>query len=312
MTEYLSGWQDILIKVPNDWEMVFEKKKPKKQKKETGYFGFRDSNSKKLEIRWAKFEKPPLNDKIIENYKKSLKKQHKDINIKSEGSSDVYEHHSRYLYWELKKENFQGYLMVWCCVETSRLIICQSQFLIKESSKEKPRITEIISNINCHSKKPFVIWTAPNLQVYSPPEMKIVKRAFLIGLSFIQLHNLSDNFDLLAYRLGLAKRKVKNFDELPEWFKEYYKKNLPGIFANYNPGNFEKLLFDKKKEIWCNLQEHNKKVSISSAKNFYKTYIWLNTEKNDIYCIIYAKKKPPGEEVQDLFDKMTKIMIKNN
>ena len=312
MTDHVSGWQDIIIKVPNDWEMIFEKKKPKKKKKESGYFGFRDLNSKKLEIRWAKFKKPILNDKVIEDYKKSLKKAHKTINIKSEGSSEVNKHNSSYLYWEIKEQKIQGYLMAWSCPETSRLIICQSQFSIKESSKEKPRVTEIISKINCHSKKQLVIWTAPNLQVYCPPQMKLIKREILIGLSFLYLRDKKNNYDLLAYRIGLANRKVKKFDEIPEWFKNYYKKNISGISTNYNPDEFEKLIFEEKKDIWKNVQSFTKKINLGSGNQYYNTHLWLNSEKNDIYCIIYVKKKPPSEEIQELFDKTIKLIIKSN
>ncbi|MHA2363081.1 MAG: hypothetical protein ACXAC7_03925 [Candidatus Hodarchaeales archaeon] len=307
------GWQDILVKVPSDWEMFFEKKKPKKQKKEVGYFGFRDLKSKRLEIRWVRYElkhKPKIKD-AFEDYKKILKKSQKDINKRAEGTNEIKSHESRYLYWELRSENdegIQGYLVNWICDESLRLFICQSQFPIKESSIEKPLMMEIISQVNCHPKGDFTKWSLPNLQVSTPLGMKLIKRNILIALSFIQLRN--KDLDLLAYRIGLAEQKVKNDDELPDWFKSYFKDKLPDIPSNYKPDTFEKFLFEKKQTIWKGVQKKEKKISLSNR--YYETYIWSNLEKNDIYCTIIKMKKLPSSKIEKLIEKMIKMIILNN
>ena len=166
------------------------------------------------------------------------------------------------------------------------------------------------SNINCHSKKDLLIWTAPNLQVYCPPRMKINKKEILIGLSFLQLRDIKDNYDLLAYRFGLANQKVKNFEEIPEWYENYYKKSISGISSNYKPEKFEKLIFEEKKDIWKFTQRRDKKIGLGIR--FYETYLWLNSEKNDIYCVIFVKRKPPSEEIQELFNKIIKLIILGN
>ncbi|MFX0209784.1 MAG: hypothetical protein ACFFDT_27630, partial [Candidatus Hodarchaeota archaeon] len=84
------GWQHILVKVPNNWYMIFEKKERKKSQEKTGYFGFRDSKEKKLELSWAKIDKkvPKINS-VIDDYFKSLKKSYKKIKIKTEGSKKI-------------------------------------------------------------------------------------------------------------------------------------------------------------------------------------------------------------------------------
>ncbi|MHA2096767.1 MAG: hypothetical protein ACW98F_19300, partial [Candidatus Hodarchaeales archaeon] len=52
------GWQDIVLNVPNEWEIVFATKTPKKKGKEiTGYFGFRTTEKKILEFRWVEVKK---------------------------------------------------------------------------------------------------------------------------------------------------------------------------------------------------------------------------------------------------------------
>jgi hypothetical protein len=303
------GWQHILTKVPIDWYMFFEKKHDQSQKKKTGYFGFRDDKEKKLEVSWIKFDKkaPDVN-RAIKEYFKSLKKSHKKIKMRTEGEREVNEHNARYIYWELEKEKIQGYVVIWNCSQTERLIICTSQFATKDTSTKKPLIMEIISQINCHPESKFSIWSAPNLQIFSPYlNMTLKKREFLIGLTF--LHLKSDDLDFLAYRIGLADQKVKDVSEIPEWHKKYYKKHLPRIPSNYNPEEFTKLIYKKKTVAWKAEQIIEKKLL---GNQFLETYLWLNPDKNDIYCIIYSVKKQFSAKTRDLIEKMTKLAIEAN
>ena len=236
------GWQHILIRVPDDWHMIFGKKHGRKSKKGTGYFGFRDSKAKKLELSWAKIsKKPPKIKKVIDDYLKSLKKSNKKIKIKTEKTKKINEHEATSVYWELEKE-IQGYLIVWICNKTERLILCTSQFPTSEKSTEKPLIMEIMSHINCHPESVFTIWSAPNLQIHAPfLKVNLIRKDFLIGLTFVHLGN--GTLDLLAYRIGLANQKIESSDEMPDWYKEYYKENLPGIPSRYIPGEFTKLMY---------------------------------------------------------------------
>ena len=303
------GWQYILINVPIDWHMIFKKKRDRRQKKETGYFGFRNAKGKKLELSWVKFDKKaPDISGATKEYFKSLKKSHKKIKIRTEGEREVNKHDARYFYWELDKEKIQGYVVIWNCSQTQRLIICTSQFATKETSTEKPLIMEIIFQINCHPESKFSVWSAPNLQIYSPYlSMNLKKREFLIGLTFLHLNN--DDFDFLAYRIGLADQKVTDVSEIPEWYKKYYKKHLPRIPSNYNPDEFTKLVYKKKTVTWKNEQIIEKKLAGSRSL---ETYLWLNPDKNDIYCIIFSVKKKIGVKTRDLIEKMTKLAIEAN
>ena len=60
--------------VPQDWELVFETKKRGSKTQGTGYFGFRDSHMKRLEISYAQIrKKAPDLDAVLKDYFKSLK-----------------------------------------------------------------------------------------------------------------------------------------------------------------------------------------------------------------------------------------------
>ncbi|UCE12985.1 MAG: hypothetical protein JSV04_12435 [Candidatus Heimdallarchaeota archaeon] len=306
------GWQHILIQVPIDWHMIFEKESRKRQKKETGYFGFRDSKEKKLEISYAKIEKkPPDINKVIEDYFKSLKKSHKKIGIKNEGPKKISGHDARYIYWDLEKEGLQGYIVAWNCQSTQRLVICTAQFEKVKKSTEKSGIMEIISLINCHPESTFSIWSAPNLQIHTPYlRMRLKKKNFLIGLTFLHLGN--DDLDFLAYRIGLANQKITSDDKIPSWFQKFYKKNLPGIPSNYNPEEFTKLIYKKKTITWKCVQLEERKFSLKFARKYHETYLWSNPDKNDIYCIIYSMKRSPLAKTRDIIEKMTKLAIGGN
>jgi hypothetical protein len=309
METQILGWQDIKLKVPINWHMVFEKKQDKKQKKETGYFGFRDEKEKKLEISWVKFDKKaPEIGKTIKEYYKSLKKAHKKIKIRTEGEREVKKHSAKYIYWELDKEKIQGYVVTWNCSQTQRLIICTSQFLTKDSSVEKQLIMGIITQIDCHPESEFSLWSAPNLQIYSPYlGMTLKKREFLIGLTFLHLSN--NDLDFLAYRIGLANQKISDVNEIPDWFKTYYKKHLPRIPSNYSPEEFTKLIYKKKTVTWKAEQVIEKKLT---GKKSLETYLWSNTDKNDIYCLVYSSKGELSKKNRDSLDKMTKLAIEAN
>ncbi|UCG03148.1 MAG: hypothetical protein JSW11_03995 [Candidatus Heimdallarchaeota archaeon] len=306
------GWQYFLISVPIGWQMIFEKKRKKRQSKNTGYFGFRDAKEKKLEVSWAKYDKnPPDLIKVIKNFFESLKKSKKEIKIRTEGERKVNDHKAKYIYWELENERIQGYIVVWICDQTQRLIICPSQFATKEKSIEKPRIMNIISQINCHPESQFSVWTAPNLQIHSPYlSMNLKKKDFLIGLTFIHLYN--DELNFLAYRIGLADQKVTDIEEIPDWYKAYYKKHLPGIPSNYNPENFTKLIYKKKKVTWKNKHTLEKKIPFNLRNTHLETYLWLNLKKNDIYCIIFFTKRKIEIGIRELIEKMTKLAIEAN
>lgn len=306
------GWQHILVKVPIDWHMIFEKESRKRQKKETGYFGFRDSKEKKLEISYAKIEKkPPDINNVIEDYFNSLKKSHKKIEIKNKGPKKICGHDGLYIYWNLEKEALQGYIVAWVCKHTQRLIISTAQFEISKKSTEKSTIMEIISLINCHPQSTFSIWSAPNLQIHTPYlSMRLKKKLFLIGMTFLHLCN--DDLDFLAYRIGLADQKITSTDDIPTWFKEFYKKNLPGIPANYSPEEFTKLIYRKKTITWKCIQLEEKKFSLKLSKKYHETYLWSNPNKNDIYCIIYSLKNSPSAKGREKIEKMTKLAIGAN
>jgi hypothetical protein len=292
--------------------MVFEEKFKKGSNRDTGYFAFRDSKTKRLEISWANIQKEiPDLGKITEDYYKSLKKAHKKIKLKSEGKNETNEHTSAYFYWELEKEKVQGYVMVWICQKSNRVIISNSQFDFKEKSRFKPLVMEIISKINCHTESPFSMWSAPNLQIYTPYlSVKLVERSFLIGLTYLRLKN--DDIDLFSYRVGLADQKIENADQLPEWYKDYYKKHFPGVPSKYTPEGFKKLIFKKKIPIWQNEITLKKKFKFKRTSDYYLTYLWYNPDKNDIYCFIFSTKKDPSGVQRDLMEKMAKLAIGAN
>lgn len=305
------GWQHILIRVPDDWHMIFGKKRGKKSKKGIGYFGFRDSKTKKLELSWAKIsKKPPKIKTVIDDYLKSLKKSSKKINIKSERLNKINEHEAKSVYWELEKE-IQGYLIVWICNKTERLILCTSQFPTAKKSTEKPLIMEIMSHINCHPESLFSIWSAPNLQIHAPfLTMNLINNNFLIGLTFVHLRD--ETLDLLAYRIGLADQKIQSPNEMTNWYNEYYKENLPGIPSHYYPAEFKKFFYKKKVIIWRSIQRPKKKTLFGLSKTYYDTYLWSNPEKNDIYCIIFSMKHKPSTKTRNLCEKMIKLTIGSN
>ncbi len=306
------GWDDIHVPVPMDWNMVFEDKKKKKDKKESGYFAFRDSKTKRLEISWAEVRKDNADiSKVTKDYHSTLKKSHKKIKIKSEGKRKMNDHTAEYLYWELEKEKTQGYVMVWLCPKSKRLFICSSQFGTREKSEFKPLIMDIMGRINCHVESVFSMWSAPNLKVYSPYlSMKLVDKQFLIGLTFLELKN--DKFHLFSYRIGLADQKIKSEDSLPEWFKEYYKKNLPSIPSKFTPEVFKKFTFNKKVTIWKNESIQEKRIALKKRIHYFETYLWYNPDKNDIYCHIYYLRNTPSVKQKDLIDKTIKLAIGAN
>ncbi|MCK4849350.1 MAG: hypothetical protein KAT16_10005, partial [Candidatus Heimdallarchaeota archaeon] len=163
------GWEYILINVPSDWNMVFEKEKSKSNKEKTGYFGFRDLNGKRLEFSYANLrKKPPKLHNVLDDYFKSLKKNYRKIKIRKEAATKVNNHNALYIFWELEKEQMQGYITAWICVETNRLMICTNQFSTKNKTAEKAIITEIMSHINCHPDSTYSCWSSPNLEIYTP------------------------------------------------------------------------------------------------------------------------------------------------
>jgi len=127
-------------------------------------------------------------------------------------------------------------------------------------------------------------------------------------LTFIHLRG--DDLDLLAYRIGLADQKIESPDEMPKWFKEYYKENLPGIPSKYSPSEFEKLIYKKKKITWKSIQKREKKFPKSLI--YFETYLWSNSNKNDIYCIIFTMKKPLTTKTRTLIETITKLAIRAN
>ncbi|MFX0207135.1 MAG: hypothetical protein ACFFDT_14190, partial [Candidatus Hodarchaeota archaeon] len=127
-------------------------------------------------------------------------------------------------------------------------------FPTSKKSEEKALIMEIMTHINCHPESVFSIWSAPNLQIHAPfLNSNLIKRNFLIGLTFVHLRD--ETLDLFAYRIGLADQKIHGPDEMPNWFREYYKENLPGIPSRYLPTEFKRLFYKKKD---CSLEKYSK------------------------------------------------------
>ncbi|MHA2224074.1 MAG: hypothetical protein ACXAC8_02645 [Candidatus Hodarchaeales archaeon] len=306
------GWQSILVRIPVEWEMIFEKKKSKKSKKETGYFAFRDSQGKKFELSWAQIEKKaPKLTSVIHDYIDSLKKTERKIKIRSDKPREVKGHEAHYLIWELEKKKIQGYMVTWVCSHSERLIICSSQYTIQDQSKIKPIILEIYDQINCHPQSVFSIWSAPNLQIHAPYlKMKLKRSQFLIGLTFLNLK--SEELEVFAYRIGLADQKATEFEKLTEWFLGYYQSFLPNIPMKYDPEKFTKILFKKKIEVWKNLHISQSKISLRKSSTHFETYLWMNPEKNDIYCLLFSIKGGYTSQIRESVEKMTKLAIATN
>ena len=304
------GWEYILINVPSDWNMVFEKEKSKSNKEKTGYFGFRDLNGKRLEFSYANLrKKPPKLHNVLDDYFKSLKKNYRKIKIRKEAATKVNNHNALYIFWELEKEQMQGYITAWICVETNRLMICTNQFSTKNKTAEKAIITEIMSHINCHPDGAYSCWSSPNLQIYTPfLKMDLVRRQFFIGLTFLEFKG--EKMHILAYRLGLANQKIKSEEELPEWFISYYKKQLPRIPKTFKPEIFSKLLFKNKIQVWKNVEN---RLSRIPSKNYnFETYLWTNSEKNDIYCLIFELNKNHSKKTEKSIEEIVKLAIGAN
>jgi len=304
------GWEHILINVPEDWELVFQKDQKKSKKQETGYFGFRDSYQKRLEISYTKIaKKPPKVSSVLADYFKSLKKNNRKIIIKKEASMKVNEHNAEYIYWELKKEQVLGYIFSWICPESNRILICTTQFSIDEKPEMKQQLVELISKLKCHLNADFIIWSAPNLQISTPVyDMHLQKKVFLIGLTFLEFKGA--NLSLLVYRIGLANQKIKDESNLPEWFKDNYKKDLPKIPRNFQVGEFSKLHYKKRENIWKSSYQVESKIPKRGM--YFETYLWLNYDKNDIYCLIFRSKTLPSTKKRETIENITKLAIMVN
>lgn len=309
------GWEHIIINAPSSWHLFFEKK-PKK--KDSGYFGLRDQKEKKVELSWAPLptkKKPPQIKNVLKDYFKTMTSSNKHVKLRTEGKTKVKDHQAEYFYWHLDNEDIEGYITSWICVETQRIFICTSQFSKRERSNFYPLLSKITSEIDCHPDDAYSLWSAPNLNIFSPlRELKLIKRQFLIGLTFLQLGN--QDMDLFAYRLGLANQKVKSFEEIVDWFQNYYKSNLPGIPSRYNPKEFVKIKLKGSKKIdidvWKSIETSEKKLPLKSRKSAYWTYIWLNDEKNDIYCLILNLKGETSTKLKTMNEKIVKRAILAN
>ncbi|NHJ01162.1 MAG: hypothetical protein EAX86_03425 [Candidatus Heimdallarchaeota archaeon] len=307
------GWDHLIVSVPTDWSLIFDKKPPAKKKIETGFIGFRDSSTKRLEISWAIIKKkPPEPKKVLGDLFKTLKKDNKGIKIRNEGEKKVNAHNGYYIYWDLEKGDSQGYLLSWVCHKTQRVIICASQYQNKEKDVFKPLITEIMTGLICHSEEKYLLWSAPNLNVYTPAfEMNLLNRKFLIGLTFLELSKA--DLEVYAYRIGLANQKIDDSNKLPEWFPEYAKNNLPNIPSNYKPTpDFSNLVYKKKIEVKKLIQCSDSKMPLKTRKGYFETYLWLNQEKNDIYCIIFRLDKQPESDLHTQIEEIIKYAINFN
>lgn len=312
----LVGWQDIVLKIPQDWEMVFATKPLKKKgKKETSYFGFRTSKKKMMELRWIEVgrrEIPDL-DTIINDYFKTMRKQDKKIKKRTEKKLSVNGHFAKTLYWITEKATLHGYIVAWYCEELNRIIILQSQFSRDESNKVKDIINRILENTDCHPVDYKSWWVGPNLNILCPRSMKLEKQLFLVGLSFFQLRH--PNFNLLCYRLGLANQKIDNFEEFPNWFINYYPKKLPNIPSEFKPETkeFNKMSFGKeKKEVWKYEKiRAQKRIKIIRSSNF-QAFFWENKDKNDIYVLIFKYKAKTVETIDSITENIVKLAISNN
>jgi hypothetical protein len=304
------GWEYILISVPSDWNMVFEKEKSKSNKEKTGYFGFSDSKGKRLEFSYANMrDKPPKLPDVLESYFKSLKKNYRKIKIRKEATSKVNEHDARYLFWELEKEKMQGYITAWTCPETNRLMICTNQFSMKNKTAEKAIVLEILSHINCHPESTYTSWSSPNLQIYTPfLKMNLMRRQFLIGLTFLEFNG--DEMRILGYRVGLANQKIKSEEEIPEWFKSYYREHFPRVDSKFKPETFNKMLFKNKISVWKNTEI---RLSRIPSKNYhFESYLWTNPDKNDIYCLIFELNKTVSKKTEKTIEDIVKLTIGAN
>ena len=312
------GWQDIVLNVPDEWEMVFATKTPKKKGKEmTGYFGFRTTEKKILEFRWVEVEKgkTPDLDIVIDDYFKTILKERKKIKKRTESGIKVNDHSAKTLYWITEDMTLHGYIVVWNCDVLKRLIIMQSQFSSDQANKIKADIMQILETINCHPLDYESKWIAPNLTVMTPRSMNLVKQSFLVGLTFFQLRYKS--LDMYCYRLGLANQKINSIDELPVWFMNYYPKKLPGIPSGFRPSESE---FSKKKigqtegVLWqYNKNIQKRKLPLRSGSEF-QGYFWQSEEKNDIYCLIFKYKTQTSTDkrIRRIVENVVKFAITKN
>ncbi len=312
------GWQDIVLKVPDEWEIVFATKPPKKKGKEkTGYFGFRTTKKKLLEFRWVEVEKgkAPDLDVVIGDYFNTIQKEQKRIKKRTDSGIEVSTHKGKTLYWTSEDMSLHGYIVAWYCNVLHRLIIMQSQFSSDEAHKIKTDIMQVLETVKCHPVDYESKWVAPNLTIFTPRSMYLIKQAFLVGLSFFQLRY--EILDIYCYRIGLANQKINSIDELPAWFLNYYPKTLPGIPSGFKPieEDFSKKTLSKKKDIVWNYNNKEQKSTFPlKSKSVFQGYFWQNEEKNDIYCLIfkYKRQSSTNKNIVQIIEKMFSLAVRNN
>ena len=114
----------------------------KKGKEKTDYFGFRTSTQKVLELRWIEVEKKKAADLdvVITDYFETISKELKNIKKRTKSEIKVNDHTARTLYWITEERDIHGYIVVWICPETGRLVILQSQFSSNEANRIKTNI----------------------------------------------------------------------------------------------------------------------------------------------------------------------------
>ncbi len=312
------GWQDIVLNVPDEWEIVFATKTPKKKGKEiTGYFGFRTTKKKILEFRWVEVEKgkiPDL-DVVISDYFETIMKKQKKIKKRTEKVIEISDHKGKTLYWATEDMTLHGYIVVWNCDILKRLIIMQSQFSNDEAKKIKADIMQVLETANCHPIDYESKWVGPNLTITTPRSMKLIKQAFLVGLSFFQLRYKS--LDIYCYRLGLANQKISSIDELPAWFIDYYPKTLPGIPSGFKPSEdeFSKKITSKPERNFWHFRRNTQGRNLPlRPKSDIQGFFWQNKEKNDIYCLIFKFKSQTESQKRNeqIIENIVKLAITNN
>lgn len=315
MANKLLGWQDIIIEVPTNWQITHTKLKVKKKlKNKTGVIVFWESSRKLLELRWLTFDhkKKPNKETIIDDYIKSIKKENKSLEEKNKGKGRIFDHDYIRAIWEIKKNKISGFITVWVCEKSYKIIICQSQFL-ENANSEMVEVKKVINSIKCHKTTNYSIWSGPNLQLSTPRNMLLIENKFLIGHSFIHLVSKLDDFpfNIIAFRIGLANQKVSDSNTLPEWYKEYIiKTKFDQIISKYSINTFEKFLFEKVKPIWKDIFITNKSKIFSQY--YFETYLWMNEEKNDIYIVIYYGKEKNKSEIEIQIKKLIKKTIHEN
>ena len=312
------GWQDIVLNVPDEWELVFATKTPKKKGKEiTGYFGFRTTEKKILEFRWVEVEQGKIPDLtvVIEDYFKTLVKTQKKIKKRTENEIKIATHKGKTLYWATEDMKLHGYIVAWNCDVLKRLVIMQSQFSSDDAKKNKADIMQVLETANCHPIDYESRWIAPNLTVMTPRAMTLIKQAFLVGLSFFQLRYKA--LDIYCYRMGLANQKITTIDELPVWFVNYYPKMLPGIPSGFKPkeSEFTRMTIGKTKgNLWHYNNKKQKRNLPLGSKSELQGYFWQNKEKNDIYCILFKFKRQTATDksITQIIENIMKLAITNN